>query len=244
MTMLEIINKVLKRLREDPVASSNTSTYAGLISEFVAEIHQEVALDHDWSSGYKTVIVDCVAGQREYDLSATIVNGGAVDNSSPATNQNSEPLAQYYAYVYNSASSTEPRAHLNLMEPAAFEAMVNEDLDHDDVPCYASLTLNDAGTGYKLRLYPLPDDTYRLRLPFWVAEAELETDGSDDTTSITIPERPIRLGALFLAFNERGEEIGEPGNIAERKYREALTAAKDADLKAREMTNRYDWTRD
>ena len=49
---------------------------------------------------------------------------------------------------------------------------------------------------------------------------------------------------LFLAFNERGEEMGEPGNMAERRYATSLVDAIDADVQRTGRTNRLEFYRD
>lgn len=245
MTLLEVVNQVLRRLREDEVTALSTSDYARLIGEFVVDVHQEVALAHDWGKGYKDILFDCVVNQVTYDLTATLANGGSVDNTNGVvTNENCEPQSLFSAWVYASDTSTEPKSELRLVEPSTWNSWYNQDTDYDNVPEYAKIYMKDDGTGYCIDLYPLPDDTYRVSVPFWIAETQLVTDGTDDDTSINIPTRPIILGAMFLALNERGEEIGEPGNIAERRYYDSLDKAIEADEKARILTNRYDWYRD
>lgn len=244
MTLLELVNKVLRRLREEEVAALSTSDYARLIGEFASDIHQDVALEHDWTSGYKEAKFDCVVNQRTYNLAATTANGGDIVVGNSVTNAGSEPATLGQAYVYESSSSTEPKSTLVLVDPAVFQNIVNEDTDAQNVPCYASLKLKSDGTGYEVDLYPRPDSTYRIKIPMWIPETLLETDGTDDSTSIQIPTRPIYLGTLFLALNERGEEIGEPGNIAETNYIKSLAQAVASDIKARSLTNRYDWNRD
>jgi hypothetical protein len=52
----------------------------------------------------------------------------------------------------------------------------------------------------------------------------------------------VRLGALWLATLERGEEIGE-GTPTERRYRAALGAAVENEMRMRERTGVYDWVR-
>ncbi len=49
MTYLEAINKVLRRLREDEVASPNTSAYSKLIGEFVNDANRLVEDAWDWA---------------------------------------------------------------------------------------------------------------------------------------------------------------------------------------------------
>lgn len=243
MTLLQVVNQILRRLRESTVTDLS-SEYSRLIAEFVAEIHQEVATIHDWTSGYREVVFDCEADQATYDLSDTVDGTGDVISGGDVTNENSEPDAQFAAYIYRDDSATEPLARLPILSPSIFRAMRNEDRDNSNQPCYVDLRMKEDYSGYEAELYPIPNSAYRIRVPMWIAESELATDGTDNNTTIKLPTRPIRLGALLLALNERGEEIGEPGNMAEQRYYNALDAAVDADMKARQLTNRYDWYRD
>jgi len=48
-------------------------------------------------------------------------------------------------------------------------------------------------------------------------------------TEIQVPARPIELGALWYALEERGEELGAAGVFSERKYRQALDDAISSD---------------
>lgn len=244
MTLLDLVNKTLRRLRVDTVASTTSSTYARLVAEFASEIHQEVALAHDWSNGYKEVEFDTVASQAEYDLSKTTANGGAVLVGSPVATINSEPQAELVSMIYDATDVTKPLAYLSLSSHELVRTRINQDLSNTDQPCEFSLRLNSDGSGYVATLWPVPDGAYRVRIPMWVAEATLSTDGTDDSTTIALPNRPIVLGTLMLAMNERGEEIGEPGMLSERRYYDALAEAIAADKKADVLANRYDFYRD
>lgn len=93
-----------------------------------------------------------------------------------------------------------------------------------DFPIY--WTWKSTTNGTVVALWPTPDnDCLEYRFEMHVPQGPLETDGTDDNTTILMPWRPLWLGALYLALNERGEEIGEPGNIADTRYRDALLDA-------------------
>lgn len=94
------------------------------------------------------------------------------------------------------------------------------------LPAYWSWKSTTNGT--VVAIWPAPDnDCLEFRFDMHVPQGPLELDGTDDATEITVPWRPLYLGGLYLALNERGEEIGEPGGVAERRYRDALLDAAD-----------------
>jgi len=80
-----------------------------------------------------------------------------------------------------------------------------------------------AGTdGHEMAFWPVPDATYAVQHSWYIPPADLAVDGTDDDTNIRLPQNPLFLGALYLALNERGEEMGEPGGKAEQRYMQAL----------------------
>tara|TARA_R110000765_G_scaffold121534_1_gene217814 strand:- start:1758 stop:2303 length:546 start_codon:yes stop_codon:yes gene_type:complete len=77
-----------------------------------------------------------------------------------------------------------------------------------------------------------PTNVYTVRTSFYDPQPELETDGSDDETVLRYHSQALVLGTLWLALNERGEEIGEPGNMAQEQYMRALSDAVYTDMNA------------
>lgn len=108
---------------------------------------------------------------------------------------------------------------------------------NDPFPLY--WTWKPTTDGMRVAIWPAPDnDLIEYRFDMHVPQGPFELDGTDDNTEVTVPWRPLYLGGLFLALNERGEEMGEPGNIAERRYRDALLDAIDQnDDNWKEMRN-------
>ena len=245
-TLLTITNRVLRRLREDTVTGTTDSEYAGLVAEFVSEIHQEVINAHEWEQFKSLVQFDIVADQKVYNLSATTATGGDVTvgydvarkDSALRFDSRQQPLAFYFRP--SSSSYGWPMIHVADDDRRRLEAQ-NNTLTAD-YPSFFSLR-ND-GTNLYLDMPWAPSGSAdHAEIDFLTEPALLESDGTDDDTVITLNERAIYLGAVYLAVNERGEEIGEPGNMAERRYYEALAAAIEKDHKHDEMTNQYDWYR-
>jgi hypothetical protein len=95
-----------------------------------------------------------------------------------------------------------------------------------------------------MALWPIPSiDDYMVRAYFNTPEDDLDVD-SDANTDIKVPNNVVVLGALYKALNERGEEIGEPGGIAETNYYNALSRAISLDMNNRSRADGYVWFRD
>jgi hypothetical protein len=95
-----------------------------------------------------------------------------------------------------------------------------------------------------MELWPTPTDAGVIEMMLWTRPDALEADGTTDDQSLIIPDRPVYQLALMYAINERGEELGEPGNLSERRYINALGAAIEKDINSYQRADRYDWRRD
>ena len=71
MTYLEVVNKVLIRLREDTVDSVNSNEYSRLIGEFVNDAHSQVQDAYDWSMLRTTLTANTQDGIFNYILSGS-----------------------------------------------------------------------------------------------------------------------------------------------------------------------------
>lgn len=252
MTLLEIVNKVLRRLREDEVTGFSTE-YALLIADFVADAHREVQEFHDWSKNDYTLVVRLVDGVAQYDLTRTVANGGSVESNYYPPGENSflrfiGDVPQ--AWVGDSISDT-TLAPLKFASWEDLDRMYRENTDAEGEPEYFAVQPSDLASvagqvegGWRMFVYPKPTGTRYVTMRWHVPEALIDPDSDDPSREILTPWRPIVLGALMLALNERGEEMGEPGQLAEKRYYAALVAEKERDINAPMHGNVYEFYRD
>lgn len=252
-TQLTLVNRVLRRLREDQVVNTTDNDYALLVAQLVADAYDEVLEEHVWSSLEHTVEVDITSGQTRYQLDAYVENGGDVrDATARLPNDSSRLLYLSHdypqAWLWDSDSSDEYN-HLTFLGRKAFEQRKNYDRDDtEDEPEFFTIYREaDPTSGRRLWLevYPEPTGATVFEARFWTRPASLAVgDTSDDDTTILIPDRPIYELALLYAYHERGEELGEPGNEAARRYNNALAAAIEDDINNSQRTDEYEWRRD
>lgn len=252
-TLLELTNRVLRRLREDEVTSLADSDYATLVAGFVADIAQEVNHAHAWRALDTQLTFDVVAGQRDYDLGRLVADGGSVIAAADARVTNSHSVPLYGADGLPGAwiGATSTATTLVRMQDIERTYLSTKYFGNRSVtsalPTEYGLRHNSSAgemfEGILLTLYPTPSASGPLvRIGFNTPEEELDPT-TDEATEIFVPNRVVFLGALYLALNERGEEIGEPGNIAETRYLRALASAQEADLSVRDRTGEMDWYR-
>ena len=68
MTLLELVNDVLIRLREPVVTTYNETTYSTLVAKFVNDAKRQVEDSFGWNSLGQTITVTTVASTPSYSL--------------------------------------------------------------------------------------------------------------------------------------------------------------------------------
>ena len=249
-TQLQLVNRVLRRLREDTVTGITDNDYSELIGEFVLDALEEVQDAHKWESLRHTANIDLVAAQYNYEISAKVASGGDIADTDPRVpNINSElqfieDMAQ--CWIRDDASD-ELGDPLTYVTPEQYKHIfASDNTETNDDPCYFTIQPYFDGTDEKLymKFYPIPQAARKVEVVFWTPAPLLAVDGTTDGDEVLLPDRPVYLLAVMNALNERGEEMGEPGNLAERRFVNAIQVAIERDIQASGKADRYDWRRD
>lgn len=244
-SQLTIVNNVLRRLREDTVSTVSQNAYSQLIGMWVNDGFRQVQEAYDWQSLRHEINLPVAIGQTEYDLSATVANGGSVPNTERVTTADSLLLwdedNRPQAYMFDDASDRYRKSFLWLIEDVSRYRRQQGDREIDNVrPQHFSLTPATDGDGLVLTLWPDPSATSLIRIRFQTPQAELAIDGTDNATDIIVPQTPVEAYVHFIASNERGEEMGEPGNILENRFTMALGAAIESAMGPDVRSDRYE----
>ena len=199
MTYLEIVNAVLRRLRESTVSTVAEHDYSLLIGQFVNEAKTEIEAAWNWSHLRTNVDITTVNGQNVYDLTGCSNNTRILD----AYNVTKKlPLARIgNNYLLN--------------EWGIVTAQTGSPTHYD----FNGIDATDALA--KVRVYPTPTGAETLR--FYVVKPQAEL--SNDADVIAIFGHIVVQLAYLLAINERGEDQGRLSEIQEKRY---LTALGDA----------------
>ena len=229
MTLLQMVNKLLRRLRENSVASTNSSEYSELLVEFVNEAVSIVQDAYMWRTQDVNVEITTADGTRDYVATGTTY---------PSMLRMVDGMAQVFLEEGNGQETP-----LILISEFEMERRYRQDTTKTGKPTRVSLIPSTTADGWELRFYPTPDGVYTVNAKFWVPQEQFEGDGSDDATSILPPNNPVYSYALMMAANERGEEMGEPGNLLERKFINDLGAAIEVAIKSDEAGNVYEFRR-
>lgn len=182
MTYLQLVNKVLTRLREENVSTVNQTTYSALVGELVNDAKRFVEDSWDWSALRTTLTVTTTADIFNYSLTGSGNRAKMLD----VINDTSNFFLQYKdAHWFNKAFLVD--------EPASGS------------PYYYTFNGVDANGDTAVDLSPIPDGVYTLRFNSVLRTAELE----NDTDEVTIPTLPIIHFAVAFAARERGETGGQ-----------------------------------
>lgn len=199
MTYLDLVNKVLLRLREPEVTtvqgSGTSNRYARLIGEFVNEAKSQVEAAWDWSALRSTLTATTSSGVFNYEIQGSRNNFKVLD----VLNDTSEFVMQY-------------------KDAAWFNQQFLLTTPETGAPYYYNFNGVSADGDTQVDIYPIPDGVYTLRFNITLRNLAL----SDDADEVVIPTRPIILFATAMAIEERGEDGGQQSINAYASARSAL----------------------
>lgn len=181
MTYLNIMNNVLRRLREEEVGTVNENTYSKMVGDFINDAKTLVEQATDWSALRQTVVINTVLDDNLYSLT------GCGDD----------------VKIMSALNDTE-----NYFLSYQTKDWFNEQLYLTDQvsgsPKYYTYNGLDSNGDTQLLVSPKPDGVYSLRFDVVKRQSELTTD----TSALLIPEKPVIHLAVALLARERGETGG------------------------------------
>lgn len=204
MTYLEIVNKVLRLMREDTIDSVATAddVVALLVTEFVNDAKRFVEDAHNWNQLREEWDIVTVPGTNTYSLT------------------NSGKYAKI-EYIWNDKYEVRKR-------PLKTVKYRNELSPTSNQPNIWAVSGTDASGDVQVRVYPTPDDAYNLKVSGFQFQADLALDADE----LLVPDQPVVYRALALALRERGEVGGQTAveifGVAEQHLSDAI--ARDADM--------------
>lgn len=197
LTHLQVLNKVLLKLRVSEVTSSTSNSYSKLVSELVNEARKEVEmiLGLRWHDLRQEFEITTVASQARYSLTS---------------------FGEDYRIesVYNASRQN---ARLYRVGPSEWKRITANDLS--STPMYYRIYLYDANGDPQIELYPTPSAVETIGVDAYVGQGNITIDA----TPLIVPADPVIWGAYLRATEERGEDGGDPR--AEARYYDAMTDA-------------------
>lgn len=181
MTYLELVNGVLRRLRESTVGSVTQNPYSELIGDMVNDAKRMVEDAWDWSALRSTLTATTTAGAFNYILTGSGNRIKLIDVVNDTSNW----------FMTYKDSHWMTNAYLN-QEPAS------------GPPRYFTFNGVDANGDTQVDLYPKPDGVYTIRFNCILRQDDLV----NNTDKLLVPHMPVVHLAFAMAARERGETGG------------------------------------
>lgn len=198
MTYLEIVNTILKRLREDAVSSIDETTQSAVIGEIVNTVKQEIEDAWKWNVLRDTIRVNTVADTFRYILTGAGTRSLITD-------------------VWNVTEEE----RLKKASVRELDNWLYTDSSNKASPDFYGPNGSDSSGDMQVDLFPIPDTVYALDFNLILKQADLSA-----TSDVPlIPNNVLVLGAWAMAVSERGEDGGASFNEIDAMYRQALSDA-------------------
>lgn len=196
MTYLELVNRVLSRLREATVDTVNLTSYSSLIGTFINDAKRQVEDAYDWNALGQEITITTTAGVYQYSLT------GAGQKFRVSSN----PLNTTSNVVMQAISVADMRQRQN------FTPIVQ------NIPTQYCFEGVDGNGDARIQLYGIPNGVYTLKFFLCVPQSEL----SNDTDVPLVDAKLIEQNAYARALVERGEDGGLSSSEAYALYRSML----------------------
>lgn len=194
-TYLDVVNNVLRRLREPTVTSVSSTPYSSLIGVFVNDAKREVEDAAEWNALSSTITVPTVASTFNYSLTNAGTRFRVID-------------------VLNDTSDVEIRYAPTKWMNKQFLLANNQ----QGAPIFYNFNGVDGDGDTQVDVWPVPEQVYTLRFNLIIPQEELTTD----TTRILVPAHLVSMLAYAKAIAERGEDGGNLSSEAYALYKNAL----------------------
>ena len=199
MTYLNLMNSVLRRLREEETTSVTSTTYNKMVGDFINDAKKLVEEATDWSALRETIVVTTTASDNSYSLTG----GGDNVKVMSVLNDTQNCFMEYQTK--------------NWFNDALYISNAVE-----GAPKYYTYNGLDSSGDTEVLVGPTPDGVYSIRFDVIKRQADL----SANTDSLLVPAMPVVHLAVALLTRERGETGGtsaaEYFQIAEKFLSDAI----------------------
>jgi hypothetical protein len=180
-TYLDLINKVLVRLRESEALTPNDNEYTQLVGFMVNDAKNIVESAWDWAALRTAKTVSATVGDNSYSLTGVNTN-----------------------YKFLDAYNVTSQARMKMITQSEMVTKTVLNTAATGTPSEFCLGTIDSSGNQLITVYPTPDGSYTLQFDMVVREPALEA--ALDTTNL--PIQPLVLYAWAMATRERGETGG------------------------------------
>jgi hypothetical protein len=198
MNYIQLVNSVLRRLRETEVSSVADNAYSKLIGEFVNDAKRQAEDAYPWNALSETLTAVTADGIFNYVLVGSGQRFRVLD-------------------VLNDTS--------NIIVNNATTRWMNEQFLLTSVqkgsPAYYNFNGTNSNGDTQVDLFPIPNGAYDVRFNVIKPQVAL----SADSDKLLIPSEPVIFNATARAMAERGEDGGIASGEMYAIYKQSLADA-------------------
>jgi hypothetical protein len=194
VSYLDVVNKVLKRLRESTVTTVTETDYSSLIGDLVNDVKVEIENSWDWSALRTTLTIDTSASIFSYEFTDSNVR----------------------MRVLNAYNDTDD--FLMTQKPGSWfdQQFMDYDAAVEGSPMYYNFNGTSADGTIAVDVFPIPDGVYTLHFNVALPMTELTADAD----IVYLPSDLLVAGVVSRAMEERGVDGGNQN--AELRYKMLL----------------------
>ena len=196
-TRKDLVNEVLRRLREPELGSSSTiasSTYATMVASFLNDVKQECEDAWGWGQLRETIEFDTVASTSLYSLPLTTLRTKLLSMWNTTQNSRMRQVTEDY-FNRSTFIGTQSNA----------------------IPSYYRDRGINPATEYKqVELLATPDGVYTIKAEVVNPQKDLSTD--DEKLTLSLGRQAMIYGTWGLCISERGEDGGQLMDEITQKY--------------------------
>jgi hypothetical protein len=221
-----LLNNVLRGLRRD-IVSGTTNSYHLLLIQFLNIAKDTLEQKWDWHALRSTVTVTVTASTETFTLSAA----GAADID---VGDKARLLYEKHVMYANGAQTIETSEISAGAQPQVFDVSDSTEYRMQEIPWerFERLRLTDDGETtakpqyfalrrvsgfYQLGIWPMASGSRTLKMRFVIPQAVIPSADMEAYT-LSIPDGPVWMRALWMAAQERGEDTGRPLSTLEQEY--------------------------
>jgi hypothetical protein len=198
MNYIQLVNSVLRRLRETEVSSVSDNAYSKLIGDFVNDAKRNVEDSYNWNSLSDTLTAVTATDIFNYVLVGSQQRFRVID----VLNDTSDVVVRN--------ASTRWMNQQFLLNPT-----------QKGSPQYYNFNGTDANGDTQVDLFPVPNGVYNIRFNVILPQPLLEADSDN----LLVPYEPVIFLAYAKALAERGEDGGLLSSEAYGLYKTSLADA-------------------
>lgn len=198
MNYIQLVNSVMRRLRETEVGSVADNTYSKLIGDFVNDAKRQVEDAYSWNCLTDTLSATTASGIFNYVL----VGSGQRFRVLDVINDTDDFALRY--------QTTTEMNRLFLTTSSETGS-----------PRYYNFNGTTTSGDTQVDLYPIPNGVYNIRFNVFKPQPVL----SADADILLVPEEPVIFNATARALAERGEDGGIMSGEMYALYNQSLADA-------------------